>query len=94
MENSDFYCTCCGQKGIKILRGGNKRESGHLKKLWCLHCRKETNHVEVKYYTHYDLKDFNLEYNYGNFDEKGNRIMPYGLFKQKTLKEKGIEVYE
>ena len=46
---SDFYCTECGRKGIPIARKrGQEREPGHLKKLYCLYCGKETNHAEVR----------------------------------------------
>ena len=78
----------CGEKGIPILRRrGAEREAGHLKKLFCIHCKQEWNHVECKPYTYYDYDCFLLEYNYHNFDDEGNRIMPYGLFKDKLIKE-------
>ena len=35
----------------------------------------------VMAYTIYDYNDFLAEYRGGNFDEDGNRIKPYGLFK-------------
>lgn len=85
-----YMCTKCGQEGVPIIRrGGRQREAGHLKCLWCLNCREERNHVEVKIGTHYDMDDFWLEYNNGNFDKDGNRIMKYGEFKVK-LKKEGI----
>ena len=63
---SDFYCTECGQKGINIARkNGQQREPGHLKKLYCIHCKKETNHVEVRPYGEYNYEDFELEYKLG-----------------------------
>jgi len=85
MQDSQFFCTRCGKLGIPIQRkNGRKREAGHLKKLWCLNCKDEVNHVEVKMGTHYSKEDFDLEFTYGNFDEKGNRIYPYGIFKTKV----------
>ena len=87
---SRFFCTRCGREGIPIPRKNNRaREAGHLKKLWCIYCKDEVNHVEVKNFTHYDLKDFEIEFNYGNFDKDGNRKMPYGKFKQ-SLHNSGV----
>ncbi len=72
---SDFYCTICGNKGIPLIRiPGKEREPGHLKKLFCLHCQKETNMAEVRNRGKYTLDDFLNEYNNHNFDEEGNRI--------------------
>jgi hypothetical protein len=34
-----------------------------------------------------------LEYKYHNFDEEQNRIMPFGEFKNKLIKE-GVDIYE
>ena len=93
---SEFYCTQCGNKGIDIWRRkGAEREAGHLKKIFCLTCNKETNHAECKSYTKYDYQDFKTEFEYGNFDTNGKRIYTYGelrslindgrIEKQKTL---------
>ena len=76
---SDFYCTRCGSKGLPVWRKtGAEREAGHLKKLWCLRCRQETNHVECKPFTHYEYKDFVTEFEYDNFTEDGQRKRMYG----------------
>lgn len=85
--SSEFYCCNCGTKGIPIARRkGAEREAGHLKRLYCLKCGKEFNHVECKEFTKYDYDCFLLEFNNGNFDKDGNRIMPFGLFKDKLMK--------
>lgn len=77
---SDFYCTECGKKGIPILRKiGQERESGHLKKIFCLYCQKDCNMVEIKPNSSYTLEDFEKEFNGHNF-ENGNRIKPYKVF--------------
>lgn len=88
---SDMYCTCCGHRGISIPRNGNKfREPGHLKKLYCIHCGTEKNHVEIRpIYGHYNYEDFKLEMKYGNFDSEGNRKEPYRIFKN-GLKKRGV----
>lgn len=71
---SDFYCTQCGERGIEIPRKVNKqKEPGHLKKIYCLKCKKETNHVEIKQIGKYTLEDFKEEFNLGRF-VNGNRI--------------------
>lgn len=46
---SEFYCTECHNKGIPVFRTrGNQRPYQHLKKLYCIHCKKETNHTEIR----------------------------------------------
>lgn len=94
---SDFYCTKCGQKGINVWRKrGSEREAGHLKKLWCFNCNEEVNFCEIKpNSSKYTYEDFKTEYEYGNFNEEGNRNIKYGelkgiihngeIKKQKTL---------
>lgn len=101
----DFYCTCCGKKGIPISRDKRKiRECGHLKRIYCIFCNKEVNHVEVIENTKYDKSTFIDEYNSGNFDKEGNRVIPlkewivlyYGSSESKDeeLVEDGLSVDE
>lgn len=82
---SDFFCTQCASRGIPIPRKkGREREPGHLKKLFCLNCKKEVNFCEIKPFAqNYTYNDFLLEFENGNFDENGNRIMSFKNFKQK-----------
>ena len=88
-EINDFYCIRCGRLGIPISRrAGHGREAGHLKVLYCLNCKAEVNFCEIKHgATRYTYQDFLLEYENGNFDEKGNRKKSYGQFKQDLVKE-------
>lgn len=88
---SDMYCVNCGNKGVPIARKiQRKREPGHLKKLYCIHCKKECNHAEVRsFFNDYNLEDFKLEMQYHNFDENGNRKEPYRIFRG-NLKKKGV----
>lgn len=91
-SSSDFYCVICGTKGIPILRQkGKERCAGHLKKLFCIKCGKETNHAECKEFTKYSYKDFSFEYNYGNFTKEGNRKLSYGDFRNK-MHNQGVEL--
>ena len=92
---SDFYCTCCGHKGIPIIRkSGKDKEPGHLKKLFCLYCNDEKNMVEIKGNGKYTLEDFLIEYNNGNFIN-GERQLPYKQFiaecRKKELKNNDIK---
>jgi len=88
---SKMFCCVCGQEGVPISRNpGSYREPGHLKKLYCIHCKKESNHVEIRpIYNDYNYNDFQLEMKYHNFDENGNRKEPYRIFRG-HLKQKGI----
>ena len=82
-NDSSFYCVYCGNRGIPIMRRrGAEREAGHLKKIFCLTCQQECNHVECKAFSHYDYEDFLLEKEYNNFDENGNRKMKYGELRR------------
>lgn len=86
---SEMYCTKCGKKGLDVARKPSRlREPGHLKKLYCVYCGQEQNHVEIReMYSDYNLEDFKLEMQYKNFDEEGNRKEPYRIFRGK-LKQK------
>lgn len=88
---SKMYCTCCGNRGIDIARRfGKYREPGHLKKLYCIYCKEEKNHVEIRpFYSDYNYEDFQLEMKYHNFDENGERKKPYRIFRGE-LKQKGL----
>ena len=82
---SEFYCTHCGNRGIPIARKvSSQRESGHLKKLFCLHCQKETNHAEIKQNGKYTLENFLEEYKLGRFIE-GEKLPIAELFSCKNI---------
>ncbi len=72
--SSRFFCTKCGREGIPVHRKkGQEREDGHLKKLYCMYCQEEVNHVEIKEYGNYTVDDFKQEYELGRFIN-GERI--------------------
>ena len=79
----EFYCCKCGNKGINVARKRNQyRERGHLKKLYCIHCKQEINFCECDgNYTH---EDFLFEFKNGNFDQEQNR--------KETIKELAARV--
>lgn len=48
-ETHDFYCMNCGNKGIPLSRNvGFQHSKFHRKKLYCVYCRQEYNHVECR----------------------------------------------
>lgn len=89
---SEMYCTKCGKRGISIPRKDNSyREPGHLKKIYCIYCNKEQNHVEIRpLYGDYNYNDFQLEMKYNNFDEEGNRKESYKTFRAKLIQKEII----
>ncbi len=90
---SDFYCTQCGSRGLPVVRTSRKvREPGHLKKLYCLHCKMQTNHAEVRPFGKYNYEDFQIEFIHGNFDSEGQRIDPsYRHFIAEVKQKEGID---
>jgi hypothetical protein len=65
---SRFFCTECGNESMPIYRPkGKMREAGHLKKLYCLYCKKEVNHAEVREIGGYTEEDFRKEFELGRF---------------------------
>ena len=58
----DFYCLNCGNKGIGIMRKfGHQREPFHRKKLYCIYCKEEVNHVECKTFEEIEIFKDNFE---------------------------------
>jgi len=87
--DNEFYCVKCSRRGIPIARKkGAEREAGHLKKLYCLNCKMETNHAECRPWSGYTYEDFLLEFNNHNFDEDGNRILTLSEFRSKINNER------
>ena len=44
-----FFCTKCGKEGITLPRKrGHERERMHKKKLYCIFCKDEINHIECR----------------------------------------------
>ena len=66
MITHEFYCTCCGRRGIPIPRSeAAQRGKGHLKKLYCIYCKKEVNHYEC--YSEQDIAKFQMKFERGDF---------------------------
>lgn len=88
ITDHEFYCTKCGSKGFPVVRRrGAEREPGHLKKLFCLKCQEETNHVECIPNSKYTHDDFIREFEAENFTEEGKRKQPYNQLKGVLLND-------
>ena len=47
-EEHKFFCPICGREGIPLRRKtGHRHSKFHRKKLYCLNCKAETNHIEI-----------------------------------------------
>lgn len=70
-ETHDFYCIKCGNKGIPISRGRNHwHGKEHRKKLYCLYCKQETNHIEC--INQEEAEKFKVDFLKGKYQEEAN----------------------
>lgn len=65
-NDHSFWCIKCGQRGIPLFRSeGSRKEKFHEKKLYCLHCKEEMNHVECC--TAAEIEEFNTAFKNGAY---------------------------
>lgn len=90
--SNKFMCTNCGKEVFPLARkNGQQREAGHLKKLYCYHCKAEHNCVEIReLFDDYNEEIFKIEFENGNFTKEGQRKLPFRQF----LKEMREVYYE
>lgn len=69
---NDFFCTRCGFKISLPRKRSQKREAGHLKKLYCCQCKEEINFVECNGIT-YTFEDYQQEIKNGVFKDSDIR---------------------
>lgn len=63
---SRFFCTKCGNEGIPIQRKrGQFRGKFHKKKLYCLHCQTQVNHVECR--NEEEIEEFKRDFKEGKY---------------------------
>lgn len=75
-DESEFYCIKCGNRGIPLPRPhGHQRKQFHRKKLYCIHCKQEVNHIECK--TEADINDFKIEFKNGMFIDEAIESVSY-----------------
>lgn len=70
----NFYCINCGNKGIELMRQQSHQHSKHhRKKLYCIHCQCEVNHIECK--NERDVQEFKRNFRKGVYkDEAENSL--------------------
>lgn len=72
-----FYCVRCGNKGIPIMRKqGHQHGKMHLKKLYCLYCKAEINHVECKNLE--DVENFKKNFEDGVYLDEAEKSLSHG----------------
>lgn len=64
-----FYCTECGFRMELPRPRSKKRETGHLKRLYCCRCKQEINFVECNN-TSYSHKEYLIDKENGVFDNR------------------------
>lgn len=75
-EQHTFYCMNCGSKGIPIPRTrSHRRESLHRKRLYCLHCREEVNHIECN--TLEEVEIFKEKFEKGEYKDEVQDSLAY-----------------
>lgn len=68
-SSHEFICLNCGRVGIPIFRkAGQEREQYHRKKLYCIWCKTEVNHIEVR--NDYEKATIREAYDNGAFIEE------------------------
>ena len=71
-----FYCINCGNKGIPLMRKqGFKHEGMHRKKLYCVHCKCEVNHVECK--TFDEVEEFRENFANGGYKDEAKESLSF-----------------
>lgn len=72
----DFYCIKCGHKGIPLSRKqGHQHERFHRKKLFCIYCQQEVNHIECK--NDEDVAEFKRNFENGVYKDEAEESVPY-----------------
>ena len=71
-----FYCMQCGKKGIPLARKvGHQRGSFHRKKLYCVFCKEEVNHVECRNYE--EVEKFKEDFENGVYKNEAENSLDY-----------------
>ena len=72
----DFYCIKCGHKGIPLSRKqGHQHGTFHRKKLFCIYCQQEVNHIECK--NDEDVAEFKRNFENGVYKDEAEESVSY-----------------
>ena len=83
-----FYCLKCGQKGIPLARkAGHQHKSFHRKKLFCVFCKEEVNHIECKNYA--EVLEFKENFENGVYVNEAEESISYVRAERKRENDLG-----
>ena len=75
-ENHDFYCMNCGRKGIPLSRRVSLQHGKfHRKKLYCIYCKEEVNHIECR--TPEEVEEFKENFENGVYKDEAQDSLSY-----------------
>lgn len=71
-----FYCINCGHKGIPLQRReSHKHSKFHMKKLYCIYCGEEVNHIECR--TMEEVEKFKSNFSKGVYKNDAKNSLAY-----------------
>jgi len=71
-----FYCMKCGRQGIPLARKeGHQHKSFHRKKLYCVFCKEEVNHIECKNFA--EVEEFKYNFENGVYVDEAEESISY-----------------
>lgn len=84
--SSDFYCLKCATKTALPRKMSRMREKGHFKKIYCITCREEINHLEVREFdVDFSIEKLKKDIENGVYSEANKGIKEKGILDEKTL---------
>ena len=88
---NDFYCMNCGHKNMSLSRR-NSHQHGrfHRKKMYCVFCKQEVNHIECKSYE--DVLEFKENFENGVYKDEAQDSLSYvrtSRIRQDDLRQEG-----
>ena len=75
-QTHEFRCINCGRAGIPIPRNkGHQHGKFHQKKLFCIYCKTEVNHIEIK--NEEELYEFLNDWEDGVYKEQAQESLEH-----------------
>lgn len=72
----DFYCLNCGRRNLPLARSRSlQHKGGHRKNLYCIYCKKEVNHIEIR--TQQEKDEFLENFNKGLYKEEAEESIRF-----------------